>query len=240
MQGPAPSARVSTLELFFDLVFVFTITQVAHLVAHAHSALDLTKAFLILTIAWWMYGGYVWLTNNLGTTGLTIRLLLLAGMAAYFVMALSIPRADGPDGLAFALSYLVVTGVHAVLFTHAPNTSALAILKIAPFNLIGALFVVAAAVVGPRWSWLGWLVAVLTFVGASLARRERGFHVNASHFAERHALVTIVAIGESLVSIGVGSRRHSRAISAHCRGTPGIRARSGNLVVLLRPGRCAR
>lgn len=202
---PAPPARVSTLELFFDLVFVFTITQVAHLVAHANGALDLTKAFLILTIAWWMYGGYAWLTSNLGTTANSIRILLLAGMAAYLVMAISIPRADGADGLAFALSFLVVTIIHAVLFTHAPNTSALAILKIAPYNLIGALFVVGAALVGPRWSWFGWLAAVLTFVFASVGRRERGFHVSASHFAERHGLVIIVAIGESVVSIGVGA-----------------------------------
>ena len=204
-ESPRPAARVSTLELFFDLVFVFTITQVAHLVAHAHGALDLTKAFLILTIAWWMYGGYAWLTNNLGTTGLTIRLLLLTGMAAYFVMALSIPHADGDDGLPFAISFLFVTVIHAVLFLHAPNTSALAILKIAPFNLVGALFIVTAALLGPTRSWLGWLAAVVTFAASSLARRERGFHVSASHFAERHGLVIIVAIGESVVAIGLGA-----------------------------------
>src|SRR5262245_25967149 len=130
--------RVTTLELFFDLVFVFTVTQVARLVSGAHGAGDLGAAALILTIAWWMYAGYAWLTNNIGTSGLALRLLMLLGMAAYLVMALAIPRAAGEDCLVFGVAFTVVTLVHAALFLRATNSSARAILGIAPYNLTAA------------------------------------------------------------------------------------------------------
>jgi low temperature requirement protein LtrA len=198
------SERVSTLELFFDLVFVFTITQVARLVSNAHGGGDLGAAALILIIAWWMYGGYAWLTNNVGTSGLSLRLLMLLGMGAYFVMALSIPRASNEDGLPFGLAFALVTVVHAVLFTRAANSSATAILQIAPFNFLAAGCTVGAAFIEPGWRWAGWLGAVAVFLASTLWRRERGFQVGAAHFAERHGLVIIVAIGESVVSLGSG------------------------------------
>ena len=78
--------RVSTLELFFDLVFVFTITQVTHLVTDAHSVADLVRAFLLLALTWWMYDGYAWLTNNVSTEGTIARLFLLLGMAGFLVL----------------------------------------------------------------------------------------------------------------------------------------------------------
>lgn len=196
--------RVSTLELFFDLIFVFTVTQVARLVSGAHGAGDLGAAALILTIAWWMYGGYAWLTNNIGTSGLALRLLMLVGMAAYFVMALAIPRAGGDDGLVFGIAFTLVTIVHTVLFTRAPNSSARAILGIAPYNLAAAACATGAAFLDPHVRWIGWAAAVALFLATTISRRERGFQVNASHFAERHGLVIIVAIGESIVSLGAG------------------------------------
>lgn len=196
--------RVSTLELFFDLVFVFTITQIARLVSTAHSAGDIGRAALILTIGWWMYGGYAWLTNNVGTEGLLRRLQLLVGMAAYFVMALAIPQSAGRDGLAFGAAYFVVTTMHATLFYQSSTASAQAILEIAPYNFTAAILVVVAGLVDPSWRWLIWFAAVCAFPAATFSRRERRFQVNPSHFAERHGLVIIVAIGESVVSLGTG------------------------------------
>jgi low temperature requirement protein LtrA len=196
--------RVSTLELFFDLVFVFTITQVARLVSGAHGTGDIASAALILTIAWWMYGGYAWLTNNVGTRGFSLRMLMLLGTCAYFVMALSIPRAAGEDGFPFAIAWSVVGLIHLVLFTRAGNSSARAIFGIAPYNTVAALFVIAAAFIDPAWRWVGWLGAVLTFVSSTLGRRESGFQLNAAHFAERHGLVIIICIGESVISLGAG------------------------------------
>jgi len=198
------SHRVSTLELFFDLVFVFTITQIAHLVSGARSAGDVGRAALILTIGWWMYGGYAWLTNNVGTEGLLRRIQLLIGMAAYFVMALAIPHAAGRDGLAFGVAFLIVTAMHATLFYQSSPGSARAILEIAPYNFAAAILVIVAGLVDPAWRSLIWLAAVSAFLAATFGRRERRFQVNPSHFAERHGLVIIVAIGESVVSLGTG------------------------------------
>src|SRR5688572_11052086 len=111
-ESDAPVVRVSTLELFFDLVFVFAITQVSHLFGHAHGALDLLRAFLILGVVWWMYGGYAWLTSNVPTDRLTYRLLLLCAMAAFLVIALRIPTVAGRHGIALGVAYLVVVVVH--------------------------------------------------------------------------------------------------------------------------------
>src|SRR5215213_9063360 len=142
MDEQASAARVSTLELFFDLVFVFTITQVSELILHAHNLQEVARAFLVLAIIWWMYGGYAWLTNNVGTAQPLNRMLVLVAMAGFLVMALSVPQAFGRDGLAFGLAYLLVNVIHAALFTRAPNQSAQAIGRIAPFNIGTALLVV--------------------------------------------------------------------------------------------------
>jgi len=196
--------RVSTLELFFDLVFVFTVTQIARLVSGAHGSGDLGTAALILTIVWWMYAGFAWLTSNVAADTLHTRLLMLTGMCAYFVMALSIPRAVGQDGLVFGVSFTLVTLVHGVLFTRATNSSARAILLIAPYNLSAAGCTIVAGLLDPSYRWIGWLAAVVIFLSVTAVGRERGFHISPAHFAERHGLVIIVAIGESIVSLGSG------------------------------------
>src|SRR5262245_49477990 len=100
--------RVSTLELFFDLVFVFTITQVSSVVVHDPSAVGVGRAVLELTEIGWMYGGYAWLTNAVSSELWHRRLLLLLGMAGFFVCALAVPRAFDEDGIAFGLAYLFV------------------------------------------------------------------------------------------------------------------------------------
>ena len=88
------SAGVSSIELFFDLVFVFVITQVTQLVEHAHGAMDFLRALLVLVPIWWMYAGYAWLTNNVRVTW-QMRLVLIAAMAGFLTMALAIPEVFG-------------------------------------------------------------------------------------------------------------------------------------------------
>jgi low temperature requirement protein LtrA len=199
------TSRVTTLELFFDLVFVFAITQVAHLVGHAHGATDLLRALLVLTVVWWMYGGYAWLTNNIATDVLAHRILLLVAMAAFLVVALRIPLVAGRHGVAFGLAYLTIVLVHAALFRHAPNASARAILSVLPFNVVLSALIVLSGLVAPEWNWTPWAGAALAIVATTTARRERGFSVNPSHFAERHGLVVLIALGESVVAIGTGA-----------------------------------
>lgn len=110
----------------------------------------------------------------------------------------------GDDALPFGIAWALVAVVHAALFTRAPNSSARAIVSIARYNFLAAGFVIGAAFLDPARRWAGWLAAVLTCGASTWLRRERGLQVGASHFAERHALVIIVAIGESIVSLGSG------------------------------------
>ena len=197
--------RVSTFELFFDLVFVFTITQLTGALHADSSATGVLRVLLMLAVIWWMYGGYAWLTNNVDLRGTATRLLLLAGMAAFLVMGLATPRVAEGDGAAFGVAYLAVVLLHAALFRQAPNQSARAILRVAPFNVAGALLVIAAGAAPRAWNLPLWACALAVPLIATLVGAERGFALRAGHFAERHGLIILIALGESVVGIGAGA-----------------------------------
>lgn len=208
--SPPPSTepsiqRVSTIELFFDLVFVFTLTQLTGLVVHPHDFSDYLKAILVFMTLMWIYVGYAWLTSNIAIQNRSQRLLLFTSMASFFVMALSIPDVFGDGGLPYALGLLVVTIVHAGLFTTAPTTSAQAIRFFAPFNIASALLVLTAAFVRTPWVWLLWAAAVAVLLISSALGRAGAFQLSPSHFVERNSLLIIVALGESIVDIGIGA-----------------------------------
>src|SRR5438477_150616 len=136
--------RVTTLELFFDLVFVFTITQLTTVLAHAPTWRALGQVVLMLGVIWWMYGGYAWMTNAVSAHNLRRRLLLLGGMAGYFVLALSIPHAFSSSGAAFGAAYVAIVCVHTAFFLRASAASVVrAILGLARYNLASALLVLA-------------------------------------------------------------------------------------------------
>lgn len=198
--------RVSTLELFLDLVFVFTVTQLTSLIVGARNGADYLKAALVFMTIWWIYSGYVWLTSNVGTERTKHRLLMFAGMAGFLVMALAIPTVFDAGGVAYGVGLLVVTLVHAGLFTQARTGSARAILGIAPFNLVSAGLVLLAGFVNPPWDWPLWVAAVGVVISSSFFGRERGFTLSPAHFVERHGLVVLIALGESIVAIGTGAR----------------------------------
>jgi len=202
--------HVSTIELFFDLVFVFTITQLTYLVDRAHGPLDFLLALLVLMLIWWMYASYEWLTNEAGAQR-SMRLMLIAAMPGFLVMALALPNIFGADRLTFGLAYLFVVILHLVAFFIKGGRSARrAMLRIAPFNLSAAAFVIAAGLIHASWDWLFFLAAVGVFVIATFFHREQGFSISPTHFAERHGLVIMIALGESIVAIGTGaaSRTH--------------------------------
>jgi low temperature requirement protein LtrA len=204
--GDVQQRRVTTLELFFDLVFVFTITQITHLVEEVEGPAGYGNAFLVLAVVWWMYAGYVWLTSNLDLSSAGARLFLLAGMAGFFLMALSVPAAFGHDQLALGLAYLWVVAVHAMMFAlKAGPGSARAIRRIAPFNIAAGVAVTLGSLLADEWRWLSWTAAFAALLSSTALRRDRGFTIDPSHFAERHGLVLIVVLGESLVAIGTGA-----------------------------------
>jgi low temperature requirement protein LtrA len=207
-------AGVTALELFFDLVFVFALTQVTSVVRDAADAADVVRAGLVLVLLWWMYDGYAWMTNNVATASTTRRLTLLLGMAGFLIAAVAVPEAFGADGVIFGTAYVAIVLVHAALFTQAQSSSsARAILRILPFNLGAAVLVLAA---GWAHGWLDfvlWGAAVGILVAATMRRAETGFELRPAHFAERHGLIVIIALGESVVDLGIGAegRLHDAA-----------------------------
>jgi low temperature requirement protein LtrA len=205
-QGTAGAERVTTLELFFDLVFVFTITQLTAVLYHAPSLRSLAQVVLMLGVIWWMYGGYAWMTNAVSAHNAIRRLLLLGGMGGYFLLALSIPRAFSSSGLAFGLAYLVVVGVHSTLFARASSaTVTSAILRLTPFNVASALVVVAGGAIGGTAQYVLWALAFVFEWLTPAVQKPSGFAIGAAHFVERHGLVVLVAIGESVIAIGIGA-----------------------------------
>jgi low temperature requirement protein LtrA len=202
----AETGGVTTLELFFDLVFVFAVTQLTGVVRHGHGPADLARAGLILFVLWWMYDGFAWLTNNVSTASTSRRVLLLCAMAAFLVIAVAVPDAFGHDGVIFGVAYLALVLTHLGMFTLAQSTlSARAIWGVAPFNLGCALLVLAAGWFTGAADWLLWPAAAAVLLTAMARRAESGFELRPAHFAERHGLIVIIALGESVVGIGVGA-----------------------------------
>jgi low temperature requirement protein LtrA len=201
------AARVSTLELFFDLVFVFTITQLTGVLAAGTNLTSTLQVALLLAVIWWMYDGYAWLTNALETDRIRYRLLLIGAMAAFLVIALAARDAFGGRGLAFGLAYLAIVLLHSGMFVRGASLADFrAILRLAPFNVVGALLVVAGGAAGGSVQWIAWSTAVFLYWAVTpWVTTVEGFVVEPAHFVERHGLVVIVALGESVVVIGVGA-----------------------------------
>jgi low temperature requirement protein LtrA len=197
--------RVSTLELFFDLVFVFTVTQLTTVLAQHLDAVGAARVLLMLGVIWWMYGGYAWLTNAIAPSSTTRRTLLLTGMAGFFVVALAIPEAFGGSGWVFGAGYLVINLVHSALFLFGGNrTAARAMAGLAPLNLLSALLVFAGGFLPGPYRYAAWGAAFALQIVTPYLYQQEWHSVAAGHFVERHGLVVIVAIGESIVAIGLG------------------------------------
>ncbi|MGV9778688.1 low temperature requirement protein A [Streptosporangium sp. NPDC003464] len=206
---PAPAEgelRVSTLELFFDLVFVFTVTQLTSLLADGlqdgRPLEGALRVLLVFGVIWWMYAGYAWLTNVVPPVRPARRVLTLLGMAGFMIVALSIPSVFDGDGVAFAVGYLLLITVHAGLYLQA--TSAFA--RVIPFNLCGVALIGVASFVGAPYNYLLWGAAVLLLWGSPYFIGQKGFALKAAHIVERHGLLVIVVLGESIVAIGIGAK----------------------------------
>ena len=238
--------RVTTLELFFDLVFVFTLTQLTTVLFEAPNGRGLLRVVVMLGVIWWMYGGYAWMTNAVNVNTTARRLVLLAAMGSYFVLALSIPDAFGATGLAFGIAYLCVVLLHSALYTRATVASAVrAMLTLAPYNLFAALVILVGGAVGGTAQYVLWGAAGLFEWLAPAFHGASGFLVAPAHFVERHGLVVIIAIGESVVAIGFGALAVARRRLAGRRGHGRTGSERVPVVALLRRGRrtcpaCAR
>jgi low temperature requirement protein LtrA len=196
---------VSTIELFFDLVFVFTITQLTSLLVADPTGAGVARVALIFGNVWWMYGGYAWLTNAVPPIAPRRRMWMLVGMAGFLIVALSIPRAFGTSGVAFGVGYLVVNLVHMGLFLQSSEESAVrAISRLGPYNIVTATLVIVAGFTHGSTRWVLWTVAFVLHWTSPAITAVGGFRIRAAHFVERHSLIVLIALGESVIAVGAG------------------------------------
>src|SRR5829696_8925804 len=199
--------RVTPRELFFDLVFVFAFTQVAALLAGDPTFAGIGRGVLVLGALWWAWTAYAWLTNTVDPEEGVIGAALLIALIAMFVAALVVPDVFDDEGVLFGAAFFVVIAMHLALYALAGRGNRdlfVAVLRLAPWTLLGAALIVVAGVTEGARTWL-WLAALAcTYVGAFMSG-STGWQLHASHLAERYGLVIIIALGEAFVSIGIGA-----------------------------------
>ncbi|HEX6469816.1 MAG TPA: low temperature requirement protein A [Streptosporangiaceae bacterium] len=199
--APDEGYRVTTLELFFDLVFVFVITQLTSVFVADLGVVGLVRAGLMLVVLWWMYSGYAWLTNTRTPVTSGHRLLLLVGMAGFLLVGLATPRAFAGDGAWWGLGYLVVVLVHGGLYLQLTPK----FLRVLPGNLVAAGCVIATGFVHGIPAYVLWAAAAFVPVAMPYVVPPGGrFLIQASHIVERHGLLVLITFGESIVAIGIG------------------------------------
>jgi low temperature requirement protein LtrA len=230
--------RATPFELFFDLVYVFAVTQVTGYMAHEHSAPGVLQGLLLLTLLWWTWSSYTWLGNQARADEGLLRAGMAVAMAAMFVIALTVPEAwhDAPGGLNGPLvlvgAYLLVRCVHLTLYAVAATGDRELLRQLAitwvPL-LAGAALLIAGALLG------GWLQTLLfagallvDWVGVYLTSRQGGWRLrSAGHWTERHGLFIILAIGESVVAIGVGAAQQPISATLLLAAVLGVAAAVG-------------
>jgi low temperature requirement protein LtrA len=199
--------RVAPLELFFDLVFVFALTQVTELMSENPTWEGLGQGMLVLAALWWCWGAYAWLTNYIAADEGLERLLMFGVMGALLIVALAVPHAFGDDALLFAIAYALARWLHIVIWAEANENidTGEAIVRLARTALPAPLLLIVAGLIDDGTARaVIWIVALAIDFGGPLVFGVRGFRVSARHFAERFGLIVIIALGESIVAIGAG------------------------------------
>jgi low temperature requirement protein LtrA len=200
--------RVTPLELFFDLVFVFAITQVTTFLSHEPTWEGLLRAVLLLGVLWWAWSAYAWLTNLLDPEEGVVRILVFAATGAMLIVSLAVPGAFGADAVTFAVAYLIVRLFNLVLFVIASRGDHdlfRAVLRTLPGSVLAPIVLLVAAMLDGSAQLALWGAAVAILYLTPLIGRMRGFRVSPEHFVERYGLIIIIALGESIVALGVGA-----------------------------------
>ncbi len=207
--------RVTPLELFFDLVFVLALTQCTTLMADRTLRIApweaVLEGVLVLGVLWWSWGGYAWLTSVVDPEEGAVRLVMFAAMGAFLVAALCVPEAFGAHALLFVCAYAVVRGAHIALFMLGSRENAAlrrSVLGLAGSTAIGVSLLLVAAFTSHGVQLGLWGAALVLDVGGPFLFGAEGWQLRPAHFAERHGLIVIIALGESIVALGVGAQDH--------------------------------
>jgi low temperature requirement protein LtrA len=200
--------RVTPLELFFDLVFVYAITQVTRLMSEDLTWRGVGHGLLVLAALWWAWTGYAWLTNTLEPEEGLVRAGMFGGMAAMLVAALAVPDAFGAQAVLFGVAYVLLRVLNLALYVIAAKRDRdflRTVARFAPTASIGPLLVLAAGFVEGGSRLALWVIAILVLYSGPLFDRGRGWRISPAHFSERYGLVVIIALGESIVAVGVAA-----------------------------------
>jgi low temperature requirement protein LtrA len=204
--------RTSPVELFWDLVFVFAMTQVTAFLARDMSWTGFGRGMVLLALMWWAWSAFVWAANAEQEESPALRAVLLVGMVFVFVAGLSLPEAFGNSATLFAVTYACVRLLHLALYAYASRRGRASWSAIAGFAVtvvIGMALLVAGSLLDPGSRIALWAVAVaIDYAGPAWLTRERlrGLQqVAVAHFAERYSLFVIICLGESIVAIGLSA-----------------------------------
>lgn len=196
------------VELFFDLVFVFGITQIVALLHHDMSWVGVGHAVLVFWLVWWAWTQFTWALNSADTTHPFVEFSTLIATAVAFFMSVSIPNSFDGHAVWFAVSYVLVRslglGVYAAVSRADPDQRAAVRLFTAASTGGLAAVLVGAFLGGSAQVWAWTLAILLDVVAATIGGRAHGWHIHAEHFAERHGLIVIIALGESLIVAAAG------------------------------------
>jgi low temperature requirement protein LtrA len=215
-QGGAPrlsaarreGERVTPLELFFDLVFVLAITECTALMSHHPSWSGLAQGLLVLGVLWWAWVGYAWLTSVIDPEAGAVRLVFFGAMASMLIAAICVPQAFEGLALAFALAIGVFRIAHIALFTIASDQESdlrRSVRTFAVSTAIAVLILASASLFDGFAQGALWFLALALDMGGAYFFGIEGWQLVPGHFAERHGLIIIIALGESIVEIGAGA-----------------------------------
>jgi low temperature requirement protein LtrA len=200
--------RVTPLELFFDLVFVLALTQCTALMAASPTWEGLARGLLVLGVLWWAWTAYAWLTSVVDPEEGVVRLAMFAAMAAFLVVALCVPEAFDSSAFLFACAYAVVRAAQLLLFTVASRDDPAlrsSVVGLAGSSAVGVGILVAASATDGTLQGALWALALLLDMAGPFFFGAEGWKLVPGHFAERHGLILLIALGESIVAIGVGA-----------------------------------
>ncbi|HEV2728078.1 MAG TPA: low temperature requirement protein A, partial [Solirubrobacterales bacterium] len=200
--------RVTPLELFFDLVFVLALTQCTALMAYDQTWSGLAQGLLVLGVVWWAWVGYSWLTSLIDPEEGAVRLVFFVAMAAMLIVSLSVKEAFGDLALAFALGIGVFRLAHIALYMiSAADDPDLrrSVVSLACSTAVGVGLLVAASLFDGLAQGALFALAIFLDMAGPYFFGIEGWKIVPGHFAERHGLILIIALGESIVALGIGA-----------------------------------
>jgi low temperature requirement protein LtrA len=209
-----PEFSVSPLELFFDLVFVFAVTQTAALIAHNPTVTGVLGGALVFFMLWWAWSQYTWGINGVGNDRIGVQLALVLAMGLSLFMALAVTDAFGEDGYLFGIAYSLVLFVGLALFYAGLRSTEerKVLLQYLPLAGLGGVVVLAGSFLSPTWRVVAWTAGMVLELLATITAEGYDFNIRAGHFAERHGLFVILALGESIVAVGLSAAELDRSL----------------------------